>query len=612
MRKFAIILLFKGVLLSTSFHLNATQNVNKEHLNLLYSLIEREVYYDTQTPIDSIIAWSEKILHPPNIFFNSQQYFELEHQLIYAYIQRGDMSLAIDRSRYLYQKAKKDHNKLGVAFASCAMGDIYANTNMYEMAIESYVDALDKVKKTNYTYQWRFLPHLITVLLKEKQLEQAAIHLNTLESYVQKQPNHPTTFLYLLQKTIYHLINKEENQAKRFLELADNVCHANNEVYYHYLFDYTQAAYNGFIGEAEIALAQYNKLLENFSKTLTSNHYRQIITAQIYLNKKLGNKKDVCEIYKDLQHTIDTIASQSYARQINTLKAEYEIDQLELENSIEYNQFILYILFIVFTVFVLIMLLAFWLRKQRFKVIKSKEELEHSRRNAENAIRSKSVFLSNMSHEIRTPLNALSGFSSLLGQSELDIQTRQQCAEIIQQNSELLLKLINDVIDLSNLEFGKIQFNIEPHDAVSICRNVVETVDKVKQTSAELKFTTSHDYLTIETDNSRLQQVLINLLVNSTKFTNEGSIILELQKQSEHSLLFIVTDTGCGIQKEKQKEIFQRFEKLNEDKQGSGLGLSICQLIIEHIGGRIWIDPNYTEGTRFLFTHPVHQRSTHK
>ena len=100
---------------------------------------------------------------------------------------------------------------------------------------------------------------------------------------------------------------------------------------------------------------------------------------------------------------------------------------------------------------------------------------------------------------------------------------------------------------------------------------------------------------------------MIILLINATKFTPEGSITLRLEKESEETALFSVTDTGCGIPKEKQANIFQRFEKLDENAQGSGLGLSICQLIIEHIGGRIWIDPDYTEGSRFMFTHPINQ-----
>lgn len=231
--------------------------------------------------------------------------------------------------------------------------------------------------------------------------------------------------------------------------------------------------------------------------------------------------------------------------------------------------------------------------------------MEQSRLNAENAMQSKSLFLSNMSHEIRTPLSALSGFSSLLTEQALDEETRRQCGDIIQQNSDLLLKLINDVIDLSNLEIGNMKFNFNYCDAIAICNNVIDTVNKVKQTQAELRFNTSLPSLKLYTDDSRLQQLLINLLINATKFTPQGNITLEVQQESKDFALFSVTDTGCGIPLEKQSSIFNRFEKLNEGAQGTGLGLSICQLIIERIGGKIWIDPNYTTGCRFYFTHPI-------
>ena len=209
-----------------------------------------------------------------------------------------------------------------------------------------------------------------------------------------------------------------------------------------------------------------------------------------------------------------------------------------------------------------------------------------------------------MSHEIRTPLNALSGFSSILTDSNIDNSIRQQCNDIIQQNSDLLLKLIDDVVDLSSLERGKMQFHMGNHEAVSLCRNVIDTVEKIKQTAAAVTFRTTLDKLELHTDEARLQQLLINLLINATKFTSEGSITLSLEMQQD-TALFAATDTGCGIAPEKQATIFNRFEKLDENAQGSGLGLSICQLIVEHFGGKIWIDSEYRNGSRFIFTHPI-------
>lgn len=135
---------------------------------------------------------------------------------------------------------------------------------------------------------------------------------------------------------------------------------------------------------------------------------------------------------------------------------------------------------------------------------------------------------------------------------------------------------------------------------------VVDTVDKVKQTSAVIQFCSSVDELSLYTDSGRLQQVLINLLINATKFTKEGNIILRLAVDTEkQEAVFMVEDTGCGIPLEKQPNIFGRFEKLHEGVSGAGLGLSICQLIVEHFAGRIWIDPTYTMGARFVFTHPL-------
>ena len=126
-----------------------------------------------------------------------------------------------------------------------------------------------------------------------------------------------------------------------------------------------------------------------------------------------------------------------------------------------------------------------------------------------------------------------------------------------------------------------------------------------RKLEVELRFDTELSELMIETDDARLRQVLINILVNATKFTKEGSIVLKLELSDRNTAFFSVTDTGCGIPLEKQGVIFERFEKLNDFAQGTGLGLSICQLIVTHMRGRIWVDSNYTQGARFCFTHPL-------
>ena len=277
---------------------------------------------------------------------------------------------------------------------------------------------------------------------------------------------------------------------------------------------------------------------------------------------------------------------------------------MKVENKAEFNRIFMGGILIGIIVLGVIIHLAIHILKQNKKIAKSKIRMEQSRLNAENAMQTKSLFLSNMSHEIRTPLSALSGFSSLLTEQALDEETRRQCGDIIQQNSDLLLKLINDVIDLSNLEIGNMKFNFNHYDAIAICNNVIDTVNKVKQTQAELRFHTSLTSLKLYTDDSRLQQLLINLLINATKFTPQGSITLEVRQESEDFALFSVTDTGCGIPEERLEDIFGNFVKLNSFVQGTGLGLTICRAIVEKMGGKIGAVSRLGQGSTFWFTLP--------
>ena len=608
-----------GQILYTSV-LSAHTIANQEKQSILQSLVKRQVLYADSISIDSVIAWSEQLLPTQQSNEDRTTYFLLQLQLANAYTLRGDISLATNRAQLMYEEAKATDYQFGMVVANQAIGDAY-NTiaNMGDKALESYQDALTELSNISdqHPYRAQLLLKMSNVLQRKGRLEEAEKILEELEKILYQEPDYPTDFFFCIEKTNFaishgHLSQDYLDEANIWLHKMDSIYQLHPEKFYRFHLDYTTAAYYRAMGNWDKqywkqALDIYSKLQAEYSGNKRSTYYRWTSLEKIYLCKIQGMAMEACRIYQELYPPIDTLASQSYIRQINTIKAKYQVDKAETASNNEYNKIITSILVGTMALVTLFVLLAILLKRQREKVKLSTQKLATSRINAENAMRAKSVFLSNMSHEIRTPLNALSGFSSLLTEEGLDDETRRQCNEVIQQNSELLLKLINDVIDLSSLEFGKLQFCIAQHDAVSICRNVIDTVNKVKQTQAELTFTTELEEMPIETDDSRLQQVLINLLINATKFTPQGSIVLKLEKETDDTVLFTVTDTGCGIPKDKQANIFQRFEKLNENAQGSGLGLSICQLIIEHIGGQIWIDSEYAEGSRFCFTHPISQ-----
>ena len=233
------------------------------------------------------------------------------------------------------------------------------------------------------------------------------------------------------------------------------------------------------------------------------------------------------------------------------------------------------------------------------------EELRVAKEKAENLDRLKSAFLANMSHEIRTPLNAIVGFASLLVESD-DKKERQDYVDIMQENTELLLQLISDILDLSKIEAGTLDFTMDHLDIKSFCEDIMRNYDIKEDKPVPVLLAPDLPEYYIYTDKKRLMQVITNFINNALKFTNEGQIMLEYRHKAEsNEIEFAVTDTGMGIAPDKVDQVFGRFVKLNSFSKGTGVGLSICRSIIEHLGGTIGAESEIGVGSRFWFTHPL-------
>ena len=235
------------------------------------------------------------------------------------------------------------------------------------------------------------------------------------------------------------------------------------------------------------------------------------------------------------------------------------------------------------------------------------DELEEARRNAEWAGEQKTAFLANMSHEIRTPLNAIVGFSNLLPSAE-NVEEEKLYSRIINQNSEILLQLINDILDLSKIEAGTLEYVKQPMNLGEVCRNIYEIHKGRVQEGVTLILDNKEDDLIIEEDRNRIMQVITNFITNATKFTYAGEIRFGF-KIENHCIHVYVKDTGIGIEASKVDHIFDRFVKLNSFAQGTGLGLAICRMIIEKIGGEIGVTSETGKGSTFFFTIPYKENS---
>ena len=232
-------------------------------------------------------------------------------------------------------------------------------------------------------------------------------------------------------------------------------------------------------------------------------------------------------------------------------------------------------------------------------------ELINAKEKAEESDKLKSAFLANMSHEIRTPLNAIVGFSSLLAETE-DEEQRRLYISIVQENNELLLKLISDILDISKIEAGTIELNPTLIDVPQLCREIIASFSHKEHNEAvELRFDENAPQILINGDKNRITQVISNFITNAMKFTTQGSITLSYTLENDDQIRFSVTDTGKGIPVEKQDEVFNRFVKLDSFVQGAGLGLSICQSLVERMGGNIGVESRGEgQGSCFWFTHP--------
>lgn len=535
-------------------------------------------------------------------------YFELERILIKSSLFRGEIRMAIAQSDQMYSKARALAYPFGNALALNAMGEVYSYTGRLREAGVAYEESLRLLDGMDGedVHIRMLLVELIDYNLRIRNVNGASRYLARLNLY-------PEDRLSPLELAMRHISNASCQLFKGDLKAASHCLAQIGQLETQLIPEIRQylliidARYLVATGEHEAALTAYNDFLQTEYARINHNIYKEALLEKADLLVKMGNKEEAYGQYGKVFSYIKTSFEKNYPKEIDRLCTRFQADQLAYQNERDRIVSMRFYLagIIVSVLFLIFLLVLGW--KKIFRLKHSQMRQEAMKEKAVQAIQRKNMFLSNMSHEVRTPLNAIVGFSAVLTDEDesFDDESRREFSEIIKVNSFQLLKLINDILDFSDFENDNITFNIRTHDAVKLCNEVVETVMASRKLEVEMRFDTDLSVLMLDTDDARLRQVLINLLVNAAKFTEQGSIVLELKMADADTALFSVTDTGCGIPPEKQHLIFERFEKLNDFVQGSGLGLSICQLIVKYMNGKLWVDSGYTRGARFCFTHPL-------
>ena len=360
-------------------------------LDTLKVFIKKKILYDEYVSVDSVICWSENIL--PDLKAdnrNKETYFLLQLQLANAYTLRGDISLAIDRARLMYEEAKETGYDFGMVVANQAIGDAYTIASQYDKASEAYQNALKELSliSPQHPYRTQLLLKASNTLQRKGRLEKARRVLNDIDKALLQQPDYATGFFAAIEKANYaishgHLSKTYLKEAAKYLQDMDSIYRLYPEKFYYFHLKYTAAAYYRAMGNWDKAywdkaLKLYEELRQEYSVNKRSAYYRWITQETIYLYKIQGEAMDACLLYQELYPTVDTLTAEGYARQIGILRAKYQIDQMELANKEEHSKLITGILTGSILLLLMFIVITIVLRRQRQKITLSTQRLELS------------------------------------------------------------------------------------------------------------------------------------------------------------------------------------------------------------------------------------------
>ena len=609
--------------------LNLAQSVDSIRWQCLSMSFMVRNYYNRMNP-DSLMYWANQLDDLALEHGYYKIFFDAYSLVCFWELYDKNYDSALDKANRLYLLAKDLDNTNGVIASYETIGLIYMETFRYVEAIKSFKEGLElqrQQKDPRYAFQFQFMSYIIESYLKLKDYKGAEVALREAYELIEKCKAHEVNFPVDRCLWLLDCYNVEMFVALKMPEKAEaHIISANKykDIDDFYVFCYyhlVSASYFQCVGDYEQALENVDMVL-----TETGDDYLPALKMKAELLLNAGKEQDAALLYHKSVNLIDSTYNESMSKQINQLRTIHEVDKLELKNKqieLETGRYKLMVTFVVVGVLflALVIILVHYIRVNRMKklleksdkelkedkeqLILSEKALSIAKEKAEASNRLKDVFLSNLSHEIRTPLNSIVGFSALLGKMDNESELKEY-ASIIKQNSDLLLKLVNDTVSVSLLQAGQVPVEWEDVEINQYCRKILDEYNNKVSSNVNLEFKALPDGFKLRTDKTQLKQVLDNLLSNAVKFTKEGTIALVCDiDEASGNVRFIVEDTGCGIPEEEQNKIFESFEKVDSFVQGIGLGLTICKLVSSCLGGIIELDKTYKKGTRMIFTHPI-------
>lgn len=580
-------------------------------------------YGQGENRTDSIIAGVNRLKQYARSVGNAELYYwAWAARLVNYYIIQGEYNIALLEAEKMLQEAKGEKKQGSIAECYYALANVYTAKGLVKKSQEFMLKEIDifenaNVFRYNISCQYSDAAKIYIDLGEaEKAPELLKKALKTSKS----------TYHEVTAKLVYvslYLAQGDTAAARKALEECRQMYMGEPSMkrHIHYLYD-VEIDYNWRVGN-------YNKALGVLDERETELRKKNNLTTLMALRKTkadilwdMNRKEEAAGLYRDFlleqkkeKERNEEITTSEFATMLNLQQLNAEKVRLEKISQKKQLQNTRTILFSVLGLLCIVVIFLWQQRKLNAKLhraknkldeqnrtlIKAEEELRKAKEVAEQSNWLKTMFIQNMSHEIRTPLNSIVGFSGVLVDMLDEKEDIGQYVALIESNSKLLLKLVGDILDISILD-SEVEIKHNAVDVNACCQASIDAAGASFDPGVRLIFEPACDELIINSNYNYIVQVLDNLLGNASKFTHEGSVTLAYEvKKEENQLIFTVTDTGIGIPVEEQERVFERFVKLDNFSQGAGLGLSICRIVAERLGGYLRIDKGYTQGTRIIF-----------
>lgn len=569
-------------------------------------------YYTSN--IDSMYYWSQQAVPMLREQKRYEEMFRIKAWIIYNLSREKKNKEALDAVNELKALAKELNYPDGEDMANQALANYYFDNNLRTEGVALYEEVLTGMEKRNVPLMKRV--HIIKQLTNRAPRPELQLkYIDRLREYVEMCESEGIENLdeenpvYKQRYTMHRSYAVTYTRLGK-LDLALEHLRKAESMIEEYKMGHTKYELMGVYIAYYCATKEYDKAVNACDSILTyASKKNQTFTYQDYLHVKAkalfdGERyREAATAYADYAQLKDSLSSATYFEELANMKTQHNVDKLEIANKqmemdkLKDHSKMLFLL----GGMIVLLIICFSLGYLAFTIHRFGRQLKAAKEKAEEADRLKSAFLANMNHEIRTPLNAISGFSQLLAEED-DRELRAEYSEIVQNNNELLQRLIADVLDISKIESDTVSFQFAYCDLPAVMKGIYNVILLRMGEGVELQLKDC-DELSFYTDRNRFTQIMTNLLTNAIKHTEKGFIRYGYSV-TESEVHFFVRDSGEGIPEEQLERIFSRFVQLNEWTKGVGLGLAISKGLIQKMGGTIRVESEVGVGSVFYVTLP--------